>query len=267
MQRSPPARRLSATNERAYRCRASQPQIENDRKPTGGRCIDPLPSGKTPCWTRINCPTGQHQRPVLPGIGFHFHVGGTRSPFGTDQMAAAGLHAGVSIHSTTGASTRVRLSPTHTIVVFTRATASVTCTAATRGDQRASDGRTPAAAQPRALAPVPQSGVQPPPAHGTRCPGEQEARALGPASHMEARAPDAHRPRCARLPHSARSSALCAAHRPGTRPDCVQYQSDLRGACGPQDGCKLTKNIVPGCHLAPVFFRVPFGVSLTFGLP
>ena len=40
-----------------------------------GRCIDPLPSGKTPCWTRINCPTGQHQRPVLPGIGFHFHVG------------------------------------------------------------------------------------------------------------------------------------------------------------------------------------------------
>ena len=113
--------------------------------------------------------------------------------------------------------TGVRLSPTHTIVVFTRATASVTCTAATRGGQRASDGRTPAAAQPRALAPVPQSGVQPPPAHGARCPGEQEARALGPASHMEARAPDAHRPRCARLPHSARSSARCAAHRPGTR--------------------------------------------------
>ena len=45
-----------------------------------------------------------------------------------------------------------------------------------------------------------------------RCPGEQEARALGPASHMEARAPDAHRPRCARLPHSARSGAQCAAH-------------------------------------------------------
>ena len=43
-------------------------------------------------------------------------------------------------------------------------------------------------------------------------PGEQEARALGPASHMEARAPDAHRPRCARLPHSARSGAQCAAH-------------------------------------------------------
>ena len=87
--------------------------------------------------------------------------------------------------------------------------------------QRASDGRTPAAAQPRALAPVPQSGVQPPPAHGARCPGEQEARALCPASlwpgHVEARAPDAHRPRCARLPHSARSSARCAAHRPGTR--------------------------------------------------
>ena len=36
LQRSPPARRLSTTNERAYRCRASQPQIENDRKPTGG---------------------------------------------------------------------------------------------------------------------------------------------------------------------------------------------------------------------------------------
>ena len=152
--------------------------------------------------------------------------------------------------------------PTHTIVVFTRATAGVTCTAATRGGQRASDGRTPAAAQPRALAPVPQSGVQPPPAHGARCPGEQEARALGPASHMEARTPDAHRPRCARLPHSARSSALCAAHRPGTRPDCVQYQSDLRGACGPQDGGKLTENIDPGCHLAPVFFCEPFGVSL-----
>ena len=33
-----------------------------------------------------------------------------------------------------------------------------------------------------------------------------------PASHMEARAPDAHRPRCARLPHSARSGAQCAAH-------------------------------------------------------
>jgi len=32
------------------------------------------------------------------------------------------------------------------------------------------------------------------------------------ASHMEARAPDAHRPRCARLPHSARSGAQCAAH-------------------------------------------------------
>jgi len=95
-------------------------------------------------------------------------------------------------------------------------------------------------------------------------PGEQEARALGPASHMEARAPDAHRPRCARLPHSARSSARCAAHRPGTRPDCVQYQSDLRGACGPQDEGKLTKNIVPGCHLAPVFFREPFGVSLNW---
>ena len=139
-------------------------------------------------------------------------AGGTRSPFGTDQMAAAGLHAGVSIHSTTGASTRVRLSPTHTIVVFTRATAGVTCTAATRGGQRASDGRTPAAAQPRALAPVPQSGVQPPPAHGARCPGEQEARSLGPASHVEARAPDAHRPRSARLPHSARSGAQCAAH-------------------------------------------------------
>ena len=230
-----------------------------------GRCIDPLPSGKTPCWTRINCPTGQHQRPVLPGIGFHFHVGGTRSPFGTDQMAAAGLHAGVSIHSTTGASTRVRLSPTHTIVVFTRATAGVTCTAATRGGQRASDGRTPAAAQPRALAPVPQSGVQPPPAHGARCPGEQEARALGPASHMEARTPDAHRPRCARLPHSARSSALCAAHRPGTRPDCVQYQSDLRGACGPQDEGKLTKNIVPAPQMRSVFFRFSFGVSLKFG--
>ena len=84
--------------------------------------------------------------------------------------------------------------------------------AATRGGQRASDGRTPAAAQPRALAPVPQSGVQPPPAHGARCPGEQEARSLGPASHVEARAPDAHRPRSARLPHSARSSAQCAAH-------------------------------------------------------
>ena len=46
--------------------------------------------------------------------------------------------------------------------MFTRETASVTCTAATRGGQRASDGRTPAAAQPRALAPVAQSGVQPP---------------------------------------------------------------------------------------------------------
>ena len=148
--------------------------------------------------------------------------------------------------------------------MFTRATASGTCTAATRGDQRASDGRTPAAAQPHALAPVPQSGVQPPPAHGARCPGEQEARALGPASHMEARAPDAHRPRCARLPHSARSSARCAAHRPGTRPDCVQYQSDLRGACGPQDGCKLTKNIVPAPQMRSVFFRVSFGVSLKF---
>ena len=111
---------------------------------------------------------------------------------------------------------------------------------------------------------MPQSGVQPPPAHGARCPGEQEARALGPASHMEARAPDAHRPRCARLPHSARSSARCAAHRPGTRPDCVQYQSDLRGACGPQDGCKLTKNIVPAPQMRSVFFRVSFGVSLKY---
>ena len=84
----------------------------------------------------------------------------------------------------------------------------------------------------------------------------------GPASHMEARAPDAHRPRCARLPHSARSSARCAAHRPGTRPDCVQYQSDLRGACGPQDGGKLTKNIDPAAQMRNVFFRDLFGVSL-----
>ena len=80
-----------------------------------------------------------------------------------------------------------------------------------REDGRRAQAPAPAD-EPRALSPVPQSGVQPPPAHGARCPGEQEARALGPASHMEARAPDAHRPRCARLPHSARSSARCAAH-------------------------------------------------------
>ena len=48
-------------------------------------------------------------------------------------------------------------------------------------------------------------------------------------------------------------------------PDCVQYQSDLRGACGPQDGGKLTKNIVPVAQLSTIFFRVPFGVSLSNG--
>ena len=57
---------------------------------------------------------------------------------------------------------------------------------------------------------------------------------------------------------------VCRA-RPGTRPECVQYQSDLRGACGPQDGCKLTKNIVPAPQMRSVFFRVSFGVSLNCG--
>ena len=76
-----------------------------------------------------------------------------------------------------------------------------------------------------------------------------------------ARTPPAVRPAPAQR---AVQRSVCRAW-PGTRPDCVQYQSDLRGACGPQDGGKLTKNIVPGCHLAPVFFRVPFGVSLNIG--
>ena len=46
----------------------------------------------------------------------------------------------------------------------------------------------------------------------------------------------------------------------GTRPGCVQYQLDLRCACGPQDGRKLTKNIDPGLGrvpFAPFFFREP----------
>ena len=47
----------ATAEERAHRCRVSQPQVENDRKPTRGRCIDPLPSGKTPYWTRISCDT------------------------------------------------------------------------------------------------------------------------------------------------------------------------------------------------------------------
>ena len=55
---------LHCTEERAYRCRVSQPQVENDRKPTRGRCMDPLPSGKTPHWTRISRDTGQ--RPSGP---------------------------------------------------------------------------------------------------------------------------------------------------------------------------------------------------------
>ena len=62
---------------------------------------------------------------------------------------------------------------------------------------------------------------------------------------------------------TARGPAHGVPRRPGTRPDCVQYQSDLRGACGPQDGGKLTKNIDPAPQMRNVFFRDQFGVSLT----
>ena len=54
---------------------------------------------------------------------------------------------------------------------------------------------------------------------------------------------------------------------PGTRLGCVQYQSDLRCACGPQDGRKLSKNILPCSYLSSFFFRDPLWVlSEAWGL-
>ena len=40
-------------------------------------------------------------------------------------------------------------------------------------------------------------------------------------------------------------------------------QTGLQLPVGPQDGCKLTKNIVAVSQLATIFFRERFGVSLT----